>query len=83
MKAATASSHDATQPAPLCPACRAPVVSIDTSVEVKYQVHYAITAQDLEVIAEQIGESGWDENTTAECGACGWHGTVGDLLVRR
>ncbi|HET9026438.1 MAG TPA: hypothetical protein VFN07_02805 [Trueperaceae bacterium] len=53
---------------------------IDTSVEVKYHVHYAITAQDLEVIAEQIGDSGWDEHTPATCDACGWHGTVGELL---
>ena len=83
MNAASASRQDAQAPAPLYPACGAPVVSIDTSVEVKYRVHYAITAQDLEVICEQVGDSGWDEETTAECDTCGWHGTVGDLLAGR
>lgn len=66
-------------PAPLCPSCGNPVVRIETSVEVKYHVHYAVTARDLEVIAEQLGDSCWDEHTPAACDACGWRGEVGAL----
>ena len=69
--------------APLCPSCHNPVVRIDTSVEIKYRVHYVVTAQDLEVIEEQVGESDWDENTPASCDTCGWHGSVGELMVKR
>jgi len=68
---------------PLCPACGNAIVRIDTSVEVKYRVHYAITAQDLEIIEEQVGDGDWDENSAAACDHCGWSGSVGELTARK
>ncbi len=65
---------------PLCPACGSPVVRIEASVEVKYHVHYAVTARDLEVIEEQFGDGEWNEDSPAVCNACGWHGSVAELL---
>lgn len=73
-----AQEHDAA-PAPLCPNCGSPVVRIDTSVEVKYLVQYALVMRDLEVLSEQLGDAGWDDHTPAACDACGWRGEVGAL----
>lgn len=70
-------------PAPLCPSCGSPVVHIDTSVEVKYLVQYALMVRDLEVLAEQLGDAGWDDHTPAACDACGWSGEVGALKHRK
>ncbi len=64
---------------PLCPSCGSPVVHIDTSVEVKYLVQYALIMRDLEVLAEQLGDAAWDNLTPAACDACGWSGQVGAL----
>ncbi len=46
----------------------------------KYHVHYAVTARDLEVIEEQFGDGEWNEDSPAVCNACGWHGSVAELL---
>lgn len=66
---------------PLCPACGSPVVRIEASVEVKYRVHYTVTARDLEVIEEQFEDGEWTEQSPAACTDCGWRGSVGDLLA--
>lgn len=67
--------------APLCPACCGTVVRIETSIEVRYHVHFAVPAEGLEVIGEQLGDCEWDGATPAACDACGWRGSVADLLA--
>lgn len=59
------------------------MVHIDTSLEVRFHVHYAVTVQDLEVVCEQVADGEWDEDTPAACDACGWLGTVRDLKPYR
>jgi len=56
------------------------VVRIESSVEVKYHVHYTVTARDLEVIEEQFGDGEWNEQSPATCNECGWSGEVAELL---
>lgn len=80
MNAANSLPHHASAGNPLCPACGSPVVRIEASVEVKYHVHYAVTACDLEVIEEQVGDGDWNEASPAACTACGWRGEVAQLL---
>lgn len=56
---------------------------IDASVEVKYHVHFTVTAHDLEVIEEQFGDGEWTDQSPAACTDCGWRGAVGELLGSR
>ena len=53
---------------------------IEASIEVKYHVHYTVTARDLEVIEEQFGDGEWTEHSPAACSECGWTGEVAELL---
>lgn len=83
MNAADSLPHHSSATNPLCPACGSPVVRIVSSIEVKYHVHYTVTARDLEVIEEQFGDGEWTEESPATCTQCGWQGEVAQLVGAR
>jgi hypothetical protein len=67
---------------PLCPACDGAAVRVIVEATVTFDVVGCLVPgadRDLEVIAHEWHDTAWDGDSPAECGACAWRGTVGEL----
>jgi len=67
---------------PLCPACGAATVRVTVAAAVAFDVVAATSPSgpcDLQVIAHEWLDGGWDEGAPAACPGCGWQGDVGAL----
>lgn len=63
----------------LCPVCLSHRVTIRTHLDVLYEVESAPGSDEIVVVDERVAGSGWDDEDTAGCSSCGWHGQVADL----